>query len=86
MYMHHKFRLCCRIGHVLSCISLMQVEFVGEQGSDTGGMTREFFTYVGHAMSTRYLTQTGCFKAHFIRSLESVRSLNCLKHTLVCIK
>ena len=40
----------------------VQVEFVGEQGSDTGGITREFFTYVGHAMSTRYLTQSGCFK------------------------
>ena len=39
---------------------LFQVEFVGEQGSDTFGMTREFFTYVGHAMSTRYLTRTDC--------------------------
>ena len=38
-----------------------QVEFLGEQGSDTGGLTREFFRLVGYH-ATKYLEPSGCFK------------------------
>ena len=32
----------------------IQVEFVGEDGYDTGGLTREFFSWFGSAMSQRF--------------------------------
>ena len=39
-----------------------KVEFLGEQGSDTGGLTREFFRLVAYYTSSRYMENTGCFK------------------------
>ena len=39
----------------------IQVEFVGEDGYDTGGLTREFFSWFGSAMSQRFMTSTGTF-------------------------
>lgn len=33
----------------------LQVEFVGEVGSDTGGLTQEFFRLFGKAMTQKYL-------------------------------
>lgn len=39
-----------------------KVEFLGEQGSDTGGLTREFFRLVAYHTSSRYMENTGCFK------------------------
>ena len=39
----------------------VQVEFLGEQGSDNRGVTREFFRLVGqHA--TKYMEPSGCFE------------------------
>ena len=40
---------------------LVQVEFLGEQGSDTGGFTQEFFRLVGHH-ATKYMEPSGCFE------------------------
>ena len=37
-----------------------QVEFVGKQGKDTSGLTRELFMIFGR-FSSRYLTPSGCF-------------------------
>ena len=41
---------------------LIQVELFGEQGTDTGGLTREFFRLVGYHISIKYLEPTGYFK------------------------
>lgn len=35
---------------------------MGEAGSDTGGLTREFFRLFARAMASHYLEETGCFK------------------------
>ena len=39
----------------------VQVTFVGEEGSDGGGLTREFFTLLSRHCS-KYIEPTGCFK------------------------
>ena len=39
------------------------MEFVGENGSDTGGLTREFFTVL---VSPKYIDSRGCFKHNSI--------------------
>ena len=36
--------------------------FVGEDGSDTGGLTREFFRLISYSMNSRYMEATGCFR------------------------
>ena len=40
----------------------MQVEFLGEDGVDTGGVTQEFFRLIGYHTATKYMESTGCFK------------------------
>ncbi len=41
---------------------LLQVEFVGETGSDTGGLKREFFRLFSKEFAGKYLEATGCFQ------------------------
>ena len=36
--------------------------FVGEQGSDTGGLTREFFRLIQYSIMAKYMEDTGCFR------------------------
>ena len=38
------------------------MEFVGECGSDTGGLTRELFRLFAKEMAATYIEPTGCFK------------------------
>ena len=40
--------------------------FVGEDGIDTGGLTREFFRLIAASFSQKYLDSTGCFKRNAI--------------------
>jgi hypothetical protein len=40
----------------------LTVEFVGEEGIDGGGLTREFFRILFRQFSSVYLDSTGCFK------------------------
>lgn len=68
-----EFSMIVRRSHLLSdafkrmarpCFSpskSMLVEFVGEDGLDNGGLTREFFSWFGHALQGRFLSSTGCF-------------------------
>ena len=35
--------------------------FVGEQGSDGGGLTREFFKFISFSITSKYMENTGCF-------------------------
>ena len=35
---------------------------MAEAGSDTGGLTREFFRLFSKAVISTYLEETGCFK------------------------
>lgn len=44
------------------CSFCIQVVFVGEEGVDTGGLTREFFRLICYAIGSRYLESTGCFR------------------------
>ena len=37
------------------------MEFVGEEGCDIGGLTREFFRLVKYDLS-KYVESTGCFR------------------------
>ena len=39
-----------------------QVEFIGEEGVDSGGLTREFFQILFQQIASVYLDSTGCFK------------------------
>ena len=36
--------------------------FVGERGSDTGGLTREFFRLIQYSIKSKYMEDTGCFR------------------------
>ena len=45
---------------IISSVNFVQVEFVGEIGSDTGGLTREFFSLVSKDLCPHYITQEGC--------------------------
>ncbi len=40
---------------------LLQVEFVGETGSDTGGLKQGFFRLFSKEFAEKYLEATGCF-------------------------
>lgn len=42
--------------------SCFQVEFVGEVGSDTGGLKREFFCLLTRSLSETYLYASGSFQ------------------------
>ena len=46
--------------------------FVGEDGIDTGGLTREFFRLIAASFSQKYLYSTGCFKRNAIAYQVSV--------------
>ena len=35
---------------------------MGEEGADTGGLSREFFRLVCYSISNQYLESTGCFR------------------------
>lgn len=35
---------------------------MGENGSDSGGLTREFFRLLSYHASLKYMEPTGCFK------------------------
>ena len=35
---------------------------MGEEGTDTGGLTREFFRLICYSMGNQYLESTGCFR------------------------
>ena len=39
---------------------------MGEEGSDTGGLTREFFRLIAYNMKSKYLEKTGCFQHNAI--------------------
>ena len=45
---------------------IIQVEFLGEQGTDTGGLTREFYRLIGYHASLKYFENTGCLKHNLI--------------------
>ena len=47
----------------LHCI--YQVVFVGEEGCDGGGLTREFFRLIAASISVKYM-DTGCFRHNAI--------------------
>jgi hypothetical protein len=51
---------------------MLNVVFVGEEGSDTGGLTREFFRLVSYALKSRYITATGCFRHDAVAYQDSV--------------
>jgi len=50
--------------------------FVGEDGIDTGGLTREFFRLLAASFSAKYLDATGCFKQNAIA--YQVSKLECI--------
>ena len=39
---------------------------MGEQESDTGGLTRHFFPVVARHTSAKYVEKTGCFKHYSV--------------------
>ena len=45
---------------------------MGEQGADTGGLTREYFRLVFQQMSLKYMQPSGCFKHDSIAYQVSV--------------
>lgn len=46
---------------IVSSICCQQVVFVGEDGTDTGGLTREFFMILGTQMTRKYMNTAGTF-------------------------
>jgi hypothetical protein len=48
---------------------LIQVEFAGENGSDSGGLSREFFTVIARDASRTFLEVTGVFR-HNVAALK----------------
>ncbi len=42
------------------------MEFVGEEGSDTGGLTREYFTLIAKSLCPKYMDDKGCFNHNSI--------------------
>jgi hypothetical protein len=50
---------------------LLNVEFIGEFGTDAGGLKREFFSIFKHGMSA-YMEETGCFKHNSVAYKENV--------------
>ena len=45
----------------MKAMIFIQVYFLGVNGSDGGGLTREFFSLMARHF-TKYIEQTGCFK------------------------
>ena len=62
----------------------VQVVFVGEEGADGGGLTREFFRLVSYSMSSKYMESTGCFRHNAIAYQVSIHVLQHL-HTCTCV-
>ena len=62
------------------------MEFVGEFGSDTGGLKREFFRLLTRSMAETYMDATGCFQHNSVALqvlnflAPSVRVLNIHYH------
>lgn len=50
------------------------MEFVGEEGVDTGGLTREFFALAAKVVTPLYIDDKGCFR-HNLLALQV-----CFKH------
>ncbi len=46
-------------------VVVFQVNFLGERGVDTGGMTREFFTIIARDIVAVYI-RSGTFKHNFV--------------------
>lgn len=46
---------------VILCI-FCKVSFIGENGTDGGGLTREFFTIFGKDLARKYIETTGTFR------------------------
>lgn len=40
----------------------VQVSFIGEDGQDNGGLTREFFSLIAREILERYMESTGIFR------------------------
>ena len=55
----------------------MQVEFVGEIGSDTGGLTREFFSLVSKDLCPHYITPKDCLQHNSLDLQVCVTSMIC---------
>lgn len=53
--------------------------FVGEEGVDTGGLTREFFRIICDSIRSRYLESTGCFR-HNATAYQVAIQLNVYNH------
>ena len=54
---------------------------MGEQGSDTGGLTREFFRLVGLHASIKYMEPTGCFKHNSVALIYRYIIINSILHS-----
>ena len=48
--------------HTLSLKLLIQVVFVGEEGVDTGGLTREFFRLICYSIGSKFFESKGCLR------------------------
>ena len=44
------------------CAYLLQVSFIGEDGDDSGGLTRKFFTLLPKEILNKYMEPTGVFQ------------------------
>ena len=62
---------------IISSVKFVQVEFVGEIGSDTGGLTREFFSLVSKDLCPHYITQEGCLRHNSLDLQVCVTSMIC---------
>ena len=58
--------------HVLNLLT--QVEFTGEDGTDTGGLRREFFRLLRTDLSGSYLNCTGGFQHNSVALQVYVRT------------
>ena len=45
-----------------TCIYIFQVSFIGEDGDDSGGLTREFFTLLPKEILNQFMEPTGVFR------------------------
>ena len=64
----------------------IQVEFLGEEGIDTGSVTREFFKFVGYHAAFKYFELTGCFKHNYVALQVMLLISNCLSQlTIICV-
>ena len=42
------------------------MDFVAEDGEDTGGITREFFRLLASEIQRKYFSETGCMKHNIV--------------------